>query len=649
MLRMNEYDRRHMLRLAAIAKMVERLYDAAADDAAAIAAEAVRLGADGEKPFDFADYPGAKVKMEELLAWLRSQLEVVVAEGVAGEWLLSNEKNDALVRSVLGISEEEEEGESGGTSRPRTGKLPEKVRRRWMERNEKARDAFLKREERGMGLSKYVWKVTERLPTEMRMSIDMGILDGKPAAAMARDIKQYLKFPDKLFRRVRDERGILHLSKNAAAFHPGQGVYRSSYQNARRLAVTETNMAYRTADHERWQRLDFVVGIEIHLSGNHTCKGRDGKPHRFTDICDQLQGKYPKDFKFTGWHPHCRCYATTILKTEEEMDADMDKIMAGEPVDGESVNKVTEPPRGFSDWVEKNEERIAGARERGTLPGWVKENEERVSGVKEESEKKEEVVDSHIETEGKKTITQSQIPRDLIVGSDTFFGDDDIPFDEDFFDLLDPNKPIELVVEKKDDGSYSSDEGDKVVLSDYTRCVLSPYFKRAFVYHEYGHCIDAQRGLWKDERLIDLLEKQKNILAVESDMPVKTYVFLKGHPVITGTKKMPLAEFIVNELDMVESEIIFMRKDKFEAAYRGYSKNDVSEMLGFARDTLKALTLKYGKGHSTSYYEIPRNRETEWLAQAFVNRFLGNVVMEKVMPTIYKQMIEYVAQIKPIR
>ena len=118
----------------------------------------------------------------------------------------------------------------------------------------------------------------------------MGILDGKPAAAMARDLKQYLKHPDKLFRRVRDERGILHLSKNAAAFHPGQGVYRSSYQNARRLAVTETNMAYRTADHERWQNLDFVVGIEIHLSSNHTCKGRDGKPHRFEDICDQLQG-----------------------------------------------------------------------------------------------------------------------------------------------------------------------------------------------------------------------------------------------------------------------------------------------------------------------------------------------------------------------
>ncbi|EJW89679.1 hypothetical protein EVA_22214, partial [gut metagenome] len=75
---------------------------------------------------------------------------------------------------------------------------------------------------------------------------------------------------------------------NAAQFHPGRGVYRSSYMNARRLAATETNIAYRTADHLRWQDFDFVVGIRIVLSNNHTCLGSDGKPHKFTDICDEL-------------------------------------------------------------------------------------------------------------------------------------------------------------------------------------------------------------------------------------------------------------------------------------------------------------------------------------------------------------------------
>ncbi len=64
------------------------------------------------------------------------------------------------------------------------------------------------------------------------------------------------------------------------------------------------------------------------------------------------------------------------------MDADTQRILNGEPVDGDSVNKVEEPPKGFKDWMEKNEKRIAEARKSGTLPGFVRENKERVGGVK---------------------------------------------------------------------------------------------------------------------------------------------------------------------------------------------------------------------------------------------------------------------------
>jgi hypothetical protein len=84
------------------------------------------------------------------------------------------------------------------------------------------------------------------------MVLDSGLRDGTPAIETAQELKQYLKYPDRLFRRVRDKHGALHLSKAAAAFNPGRGVYRSSFKNARRLTATETNMAYRTADHERY-------------------------------------------------------------------------------------------------------------------------------------------------------------------------------------------------------------------------------------------------------------------------------------------------------------------------------------------------------------------------------------------------------------
>ena len=33
----------------------------------------------------------------------------------------------------------------------------------------------------------------------------------------------------------------------------------------------------------------------------------------FYDICDELQGIYPKTFKWTGWHPHCYSSDTEVM------------------------------------------------------------------------------------------------------------------------------------------------------------------------------------------------------------------------------------------------------------------------------------------------------------------------------------------------
>lgn len=142
------------------------------------------------------------------------------------------------------------------------------------------------------------------------------------------------------------------------------GANAPKYSNAMRLARTETNMAYRTSDHTRWQQLDFVVGIEIRTSNNHP----------IADICDELAGRYPKDFKFTGWHPQCRCHAVSILKTPEEMEADNERIMNGEDLNGESINTVRDMPNNFKDWVKENDSRIAMSNARGTLPYFLNDN-----------------------------------------------------------------------------------------------------------------------------------------------------------------------------------------------------------------------------------------------------------------------------------
>lgn len=357
----NKYDVKHLHNLQKLQQKIDDIYKAATKEAAAIGVSVPNFNED--KPFAFDDYPTTKKRIENLLKGFQKSVEACVVNGIDAEWELSNKKNDELAEQVFGR---------------KVSKLTKEQRARYFSSNDSARQAFIARKENGLGLSDRVWRYTKEFKSEIEMGLDLGLREGQSADEMSRDLRQYLQHPDKLFRRVRDEHGMLHLSKQAAAFHPGRGVYRSSYMNARRLAATEGNIAYRTADNERWKEMDFVVGIEVHLSNNHTLKGRDGKPHPFTDICDELQGRYPKDFKFTGWHPNCRCYATSILKTDEEIAADTKKILNGEPVDGRSVNEVKDVPQGFKDWVLNNQERIGGAK---SLPYFVKDNQRIVDNI----------------------------------------------------------------------------------------------------------------------------------------------------------------------------------------------------------------------------------------------------------------------------
>lgn len=354
---MNEYDKQHLRNISRIERMVEALFQAAATDAANLS---TIIGDLGDVAFSWDDYPLALAKINDIVARLKSEVEVAIVNGVRSEWTLSNNKNNELCRQVFG---------SLATS------LPAHIARRYFSTNESARDAFLVRRENGLNLSDNVWRYTNQFKGEIEMALDIGIRSGRSADEISRDVREYLKEPHKLFRRVRDEHGQLQLSKNAAAYHPGRGVYRSSYMNARRLAATETNIAYRTADHLRWQQLDFVVGIEIHLSNNHNCKGVPAG--MFFDICDDLKGKYPKDFQFTGWHPHCRCYATSILKSDKELEADNERIMAGENVSVGSVNEVSDIPDNFKEWVENNKERAKGWE---TMPYFVKDNDKNTRG-----------------------------------------------------------------------------------------------------------------------------------------------------------------------------------------------------------------------------------------------------------------------------
>lgn len=175
-------------------------------------------------------------------------------------------------------------------------------------RNHEALAAFRTRNINGISLSDRVWAMTYQTKDQIESILGSGIMEGRSAAKMARDLKGYLVEPDRRYRRIRNDQGKLIYSSPGKDYHPGQGVYRSSYKNALRLSRDQTNTAYRSSDNERRRNLDFVMGIEVHLSDQHPKY----------DICDPLAGRYPKDFNFIGWHSQCICFSTSVLLSEKE-------------------------------------------------------------------------------------------------------------------------------------------------------------------------------------------------------------------------------------------------------------------------------------------------------------------------------------------
>ena len=290
---------------------------------------------------------------------LAKKVESVITSGTQSEWLAATYKNDAFLGSIL-----------------RTSKLTKEELEQYQGRNLEALNTFQRRKVEGMGLSERVWKQAEDMKAAIELGIDVAIGDGRDAQQLSRDLRSYLQEPKRLYRRVRDKGGVLRLSKAAKMYHPGQGVYRSSAKNAQRLARTEINMAYRESEFLRWQKLDFVVGLRICLSNNHTIMNSKGEPVPLVDICDELWGDYPKTFKFVGWHPQCRCYVVPILSDYDEYNQDranrLKAIVRSTAYKSmPSRRSVVDVPRKFRKYIDSILERSKGWK---SQPYYIRDN-----------------------------------------------------------------------------------------------------------------------------------------------------------------------------------------------------------------------------------------------------------------------------------
>lgn len=240
----------------------------------------------------------------------------------------------------------------------------------------------------GLNLAQIIWNYCQQTKSEFEMAmsdtIADGIKKGSSAEEVGKSIRKYLNDPDMMYRRyhtikvqkngkkkdvVTWRRRRIIDGKVRFVEEPlekvGMGIYRSARKNALRVARTEINSAYHKARNERWQNEPFVIGQYIHVSPQHN----------IDDICNDLEGRYPKDYVWISWHPQCICTSDPITIQGEEKKEFYKRLMAGEDMSNYvSPFAVLTMPEKYNQYIKDNSEAIVKAGMRGKLAWHLQDN-----------------------------------------------------------------------------------------------------------------------------------------------------------------------------------------------------------------------------------------------------------------------------------
>lgn len=291
-------------RLMQYVAMVNQIYQSYNEEASRIAMT-TGYNSDSEGDFKFSDYPKTKYSIEKLQRNFADNMRALIYSGISKEWKNSNDAQDLLANEILKKYKGQVNGEK------------QKI---IYQTNSDAMKAFANRTDKGLDLSDKVWKQSDEYVRALEAAISTAISKGTSAVTLSKQISKYLIDFDKLQKDYKSQ------------FGQATDIHDCEYRSAR-LARSEINMAYRTAEQTRWNEMDFVRGYRIELSNNHS--DRRKKHGEYSDICDELQGDYPKDFKWTGWHPNCYKKGTMVLTSDgwkDFADVDMgDRILSLNP------------------------------------------------------------------------------------------------------------------------------------------------------------------------------------------------------------------------------------------------------------------------------------------------------------------------------
>lgn len=479
-----------------------------------------------------------------------------IVSGIISSWDLSNLKHNAYLDKRL---------------KPYSDRIPDDLKKVWYDPNLAARNEFLKRKRNGLNLSDRVWKHTRTANKNITSVLGKGISTGTSSIKIAKQLRSDLLDP-----------------------------ISSPVSKTKRLARTETNMAYRSADQEAWAKDPAILGYEINLS-----KTQSKKVKARCEICRALAGKYPVTFVFVGWHPNCLCYKTPIEMSPEQFAKYMKLIAQGKDTKSavEAIRKeagiISDVPDGFKTWVADNQKRVGGWK---SQPYWVKDNF------------KYGKIGKGLKTVvGSANVEVKTVPDYTPKGLDNYEKKLGVKIDRGIFKYLNKETPLKHL----QGGAHFRTDQNYVSIPFDDRRRKSKWVAESVVYHEFGHAADWQNDFKNRPEVKALMNKYREKLGDSFGE-------------------------IIKQTDAI--------------GYDAYSRGDfdTSNQAGALDDTIMSLDKRFGKGHDykvpfngkrIDYFDVPGFSEAEFLAHAFENKFVGNKVFERISPDLYRDMIELIEKL----
>jgi len=171
----------------------------------------------------------------------------------------------------------------------------------------------------GLKLSDRIWKHAKEAAKQIEKQVMLSLQTGMSANRLRDQLlataeQQPIKIPEYLQKQLKDA------TPEQIAKKVSEYIKKKQEFNAKRVARTEIQRAWRITYVEQSKKLPFVKGIKWNLSGSHNIE----------DICDELAntdvglgpGVYPPNaVPFNGQpaHPQCMCNLTTVL---DELEVD---------------------------------------------------------------------------------------------------------------------------------------------------------------------------------------------------------------------------------------------------------------------------------------------------------------------------------------